>query len=58
MASKLKELEDSKDLKIDKLEAEMSEALQNKEKEFVEFEKDIKSKYRRERKILARGRSN
>ena len=38
MASKLKELEDSKDLKIDKLEAEMSEALQNKEKEFVEFE--------------------
>ena len=52
MASKLKELEDSKDLKIDKLEAEMSEALQNKEKEFVEFEKDIKSKYEEKEKSL------
>ena len=52
MASKLKKLEDSKDLKIDKLEAEMSEALQNKEKEFVEFEKDIKSKYEEKEKSL------
>ena len=52
MASKLKELEDSKDLKIDKIEAEMSEALQNKEKEFVEFEKDIKSKYEEKEKSL------
>ena len=52
MASKLKELEDSKDLKIDKLEAEMAEALQNKEKEFVEFEKDIKSKYEEKEKSL------
>ena len=52
MASKLKELEDSKDLKIDKIEAEMAEALQNKEKEFVEFEKDIKSKYEEKEKSL------
>ena len=52
MASKLKELEDSKDLKIDKIESEMAEALQNKEKEFVEFEKDIKSKYEEKEKSL------
>ena len=30
----------------------MSEALQNKEKEFVEFEKDIKSKYEEKEKSL------
>ncbi len=53
MISKLKELEDSKDLRIDKLEAEMAEALQNKEKEFVEFEKDIKSKYEDKEKSLS-----
>ena len=45
MSNKLKELEIAKDLKIEELEAEMVSALQAKEREFVNFEKEIKFKF-------------
>ena len=52
MESKLKELKEDRNQKIDKLEVEMIEALQNKEREFVDFEKETKLKLEEKKREL------